>query len=133
MRRPGPNRDIPPPLELECLKVLWRFGEANVKEVQKTLAPSRPLAYTTVMTVMDRLARRGMVSRRKQGRSFIYIPQVAPEKIRDHAVRQLLDCFFEGSKDRLRAYLDGAPVVEEPLTEPTVEEEPDERLDTALL
>ena len=58
-------REIPPPLELECLDVLWRLGESNVRTVQETLAGRRPLAYTTVMTMLERLARKQLVTRRK--------------------------------------------------------------------
>src|SRR5277367_3767723 len=64
MPRSG-TREIPPPLEVECLKALWTLGEANVKDVRKALTGNRNLAYTTVMTVLDRLARKGGVSRRK--------------------------------------------------------------------
>ena len=67
-------REIPPPLELECLKVLWTLGEGNVKDVRQALTGSRPLAYTTVMTVLDRLTRKGGVARRKVGRAFVYVP-----------------------------------------------------------
>ena len=51
------TRDIPPPLEVECLKALWALGEGNVKDVRRAMAGNRNLAYTTVMTVLDRLAR----------------------------------------------------------------------------
>ena len=70
-------RDIPPPLELECLSVLWRLGESSVRTVQEALAASRPLAYTTVMTMLERLARKQLVSRRKvdwHGPEWMAIP-----------------------------------------------------------
>ena len=73
MRRPAPPRDIPPPLELECLKALWGLGEGTVRDVRQILVGNRNLAYTTVMTVLDRLEKRGGVSRRKNGRSFVFI------------------------------------------------------------
>src|SRR5436309_6402070 len=82
MRRPGPPRDIPPPLELECLKVLWGLGEGSVRDVRQVLVGNRNLAYTTVMTVLERLEKRGGVTRRKQGRSFIYVPKVSQDALR---------------------------------------------------
>jgi BlaI family penicillinase repressor len=103
----GDKPEIPPPLELECLKVLWALGEANVHDVRQQLAPARPLAYTTVLTVLDRLARKGIVSRRKLGRSFLYTPQVSRDTLRRRAVEQLLENFFSRSAEDLRAYLDG--------------------------
>lgn len=44
MRRPAPPRDIPPPLELECLKALWGLGEGSVRDVRKILVANRNLA-----------------------------------------------------------------------------------------
>jgi predicted transcriptional regulator len=98
-------RDIPPPLELECLKVLWTLGEGNVKDVRRALTASRSLAYTTVMTVLDRLARKGGVARRKVGRSFVYSPVLDRDNLRRAAVRDLVDRFFDGSEDALVDYL----------------------------
>lgn len=73
------TREMPPPLELECLKALWNLGEGNVKDVRRALTANRALAYTTVMTVLDRLARKGGVARRKVGRSFVYAPVLRRE------------------------------------------------------
>jgi len=105
MRKPGPPREIPPPLELECLKVLWALGEANVRQVVQALAPRRILAYTTVMTVLDRLARKRAVERRKAGRSFVYSPLLTRETLRRLAVKELVESLFAGSEDELAGYL----------------------------
>src|SRR5512140_2923468 len=128
MRRPGVPREIPPPLELECLKTLWTLGEGNVKDVRQALEPARGLAYTTVMTVLDRLAHKGVVSRRKVGRSFVYTPAVTRDALRRPAVRELLENFFDGSEQSLIAYLKS-----EPLPPPAAPERSDERMDTTLL
>jgi len=50
---PKATRDVPPPLELACLKALWSLQEGSVKDVQRIVAQSRPLAYTTIMTVLE--------------------------------------------------------------------------------
>jgi predicted transcriptional regulator len=107
MRKPAPRRDIPPPLELECLKALWGLGEGRVKDVRQVMIGNRKLAYTTVMTVLDRLEKRGGVVRRKNGRSFIYIPKVSREAMRRHAVKELVDGFFDGSSEALAKFLEG--------------------------
>ncbi|MGD1092708.1 MAG: BlaI/MecI/CopY family transcriptional regulator [Bryobacteraceae bacterium] len=118
MRRPAPPRDIPPPLELECLKALWGLGEGTVRDVRQILVGNRNLAYTTVMTVLDRLEKRGGVTRRKQGRSFHYVPKVSRDTLRKLAVKELIDGFFDGSEEALRRYLsdvaEGEPVTLEP-------------------
>ncbi|HYZ85949.1 MAG TPA: BlaI/MecI/CopY family transcriptional regulator [Bryobacteraceae bacterium] len=99
------RRDIPPRLELECLKALWILEEASVREVREHLAPSRALAYTTVMTVLDRLVRRGGVQRSKVGRSFVYTPLMSREALRRLALREFVDSYFDGSEEDLRQYL----------------------------
>jgi predicted transcriptional regulator len=126
-----PNKvagDIPPPLELECLKALWTMGEGNVKDVRRALAANRNLAYTTVMTVLDRLARKGGVARRKVGRSFVYAPVLRRENLRRLAIQDLVDRFFDGSEDALVDYLRNGP-------SPAVPESIDDEvgLDAALL
>jgi len=107
MRPPAPQRDMPPPLELECLKALWGIGEGTVRDVRHVMVGNRNLAYTTVMTVLDRLEKRGGVSRRKQGRSFVYVPKLSREELRRFAVKEVVDRFFEGSQEALAHFLKG--------------------------
>lgn len=100
-------REIPPPLELLCLKALWSLGQGSVKEVRELVAPDRPLAYTTVMTVLDRLARRGIVTRRKEARAFVYVPEVSRDAMRRLALKEFLDSYFESSQHQLLQFLEG--------------------------
>ena len=97
--------DLPPRLEMECLKALWSLGRGSVREVQGSLTAQRPLAYTTVMTVMDRLARRGCVQRERAGRSFVYTPLVSRDDVQRVAVQDLVESLFDGSRDSLRQFL----------------------------
>jgi predicted transcriptional regulator len=101
----GSGREIPPRLELQCLKALWILGEANVKDVQTAIAHNRTLAYTTVMTVLDRLVRRGGVERRKVGRLFLYRPTVSREALLRVALNEFVDTYFDGSEQALLQYL----------------------------
>ncbi len=87
------------------MKVLWDRERATVGEVQEELKPSRPLAYTTVMTVMDRLARKEAVVRRKQGRGYLYAPAVSQEALRQLALKRLLHDFFADSPQQLVEYV----------------------------
>lgn len=102
----GRDRELPPPLEMMCLNALWEIGEGNVEDVRRVVAQTRPLAYTTVLTLLDRLARRGAVSRRKEGRGFRYQPTVARDKLRRMALRQFLEYHFEGSETKLKVFLE---------------------------
>lgn len=133
MRRGRAARDIPPPLELECLRALWTLGEANVRAVREQLAPKRPLAYTTVMTMLDRLARKQAVSRKKAGRSFVYTPLITRDDIRQLAIRELVDTLFDGSRESLAAYLAGESAVIPPITIEVESGAGDQRLDETLL
>lgn len=105
MRRKSAPRGLPPPLELTCLQALWRLGEGTVHDVRKAVSKQRVLAYTTVMTLLDRLEKRGCVARRKRGRSYMYRPKASRDAMREHALKQLLDGFFDGSADALLNFL----------------------------
>lgn len=109
----GRDRELPPPLEMLCLNALWEISEGNVEDVRKVISQTRPLAYTTVLTLLDRLARRGAVSRRKEGRGFRYQPTVARDKLRRLALKQFLEYHFEGSEAKLKIFLE-QPVVDVP-------------------
>jgi BlaI family penicillinase repressor len=104
---PKSPREVPPPLELLCLKALWTLQEGNVKDVQQVVAQTRPLAYTTIMTVLDRLVRKGKLARRKVGRAFVYQPQTSRDVMRRAAIRELLEGFFDGSEEDLLRFLRG--------------------------
>src|SRR5271155_3865036 len=93
------------PLELDCMNTLWPMGQGTVREIRDRLAARRPRAYTTIMTIMDRLARKGIVERRKVGRAYIYRPNLSAEEARAHALSQVIANFFAGSKEALLAQL----------------------------
>jgi BlaI family transcriptional regulator, penicillinase repressor len=93
------------PLELECMTVLWPLGAGTVREIHHRLALSRPRAYTTVLTIMDRLAQKGIVTRRKVGRAYRYEPRLSVEEARLNAVGKIVEGFFEGSPQALAAHL----------------------------
>ena len=105
MKKPAASKGLPPALELLCLRALWHLGEGSVHDVRKAVSKERILAYTTVMTLLDRLEKRGCVARRKPGRSYIYRPRVSRDTMREQAVRQLVDGFFDGSAEALLRYM----------------------------
>ncbi len=93
------------PLELECLSVLWPMGDGTVRDIHRALAASRPRAYTTVLTIMDRLAQKGIVVRQKVGRAFHYQARMSAEEARLKAVDKIVEGFFDGSRQALAAHL----------------------------
>jgi BlaI family transcriptional regulator, penicillinase repressor len=106
-KRPSPRRSLLDlaPLELDCMNTLWPMGEGTVREIRERLAERRPRAYTTIMTIMDRLARKGVVERHKVGRAYSYRPNLSVEAARAQALGQVLENFFGGSREALLAQL----------------------------
>jgi predicted transcriptional regulator len=82
-------------LEIMVIEVLWAIGDASVHDVARQL--ERPLAYTTVMTTLDRLFKKGVLKRRKSERAFRYAPRFTrAEWERKRAVDWFSD-FLSGS------------------------------------
>ena len=96
------------------------------------MSETKPLAYTTVMTLLDRLARKGVATRRKVGRAFHYAPQVSQDSVRRAAIREFLDQYFAGSTDHLLEFLRRRPLPER-VIDPVATGLSDGRLETALL
>jgi predicted transcriptional regulator len=65
-------------LELCVMEILWARGEASVRDVAENL--ERPLAYTTVMTTLDRLFKKSLLRRRKSERAFFYAPVLSRQE-----------------------------------------------------
>ena len=89
------------PLELECMTTLWRLEEGTVREIRDALAERRPRAYTTIMTIMDRLARKQIVARHRVGRAWSYQANLSRQEARSHAIEQVVESFFGGSAAEL--------------------------------
>ena len=140
MARAAVQRQLPPPLELVCLKALWSLGEGSVSDVRRIVSLHKPLAYTTVLTLLDRLASKNIVARRKEGRAFVYAPQVSQDSVRRMAFREFLESYFDGSEDGLIEFLGEAQTGQAQAGLPVSRsataaagDSGDGRLDTALL
>ncbi len=94
-----------PSLELECMKVLWRMQSATVAQVRSALP--RPLAYTTIMTVLQRMSAKGVVERRKNGRAFVYSAVLDLDSARQAAVAGVLANLFENDREAFVRYIGG--------------------------
>jgi predicted transcriptional regulator len=82
------------PLEISVMEVLWERGEGNVRDVAGRL--DRRLAYTTVMTTLDRLFKKGLLNRRKLHRSFMYLPKLSREEWEQRRAGELVAGFLTG-------------------------------------
>ena len=83
-------------LESLVMDVMWSAGESNVRDVAEKLG--RPLAYTTVMTTLDRLFKKGMLERRKSERAFIYSPRLSRREWEMERAGELVAGFLAGPK-----------------------------------
>ena len=86
-------------LELELMQVIWRLGSGSVSAVQVAL--DRPLAYTTVQTMLNILERKGKLHRQLEGRAYVYSARVTEAKALGQCVRDLIDRMFGGSSEEL--------------------------------
>jgi BlaI family transcriptional regulator, penicillinase repressor len=91
--------------QLEIMKVVWRMGDATVRDVYESLRAQRPIAYTTVMTTMKTMEARGHLKKRVQGRAFIYQAVEPQDSSLRKIVGDFLDRVFNGSTEPLLAHL----------------------------
>ena len=96
---PRPKAEKLTPLELEIMHVLWEEGPANVQSVQQKL--KRPLAYTTVQTMLNILHRKGKVKRTLKERAYFYIPAVSRTHVTRQHIGDIIDRLFGGSAESL--------------------------------
>ena len=75
-------------LEFDLMQILWSRGECNVRDVVQRL--DRPLAYTTVMTTLDRLYKKGLLQRHKVGKAFHYAPALSEQEYKEQLANHLL-------------------------------------------
>jgi len=84
-------------LEAEIMERLWSMDQpVSVREVVEDLQQERRIAYTTVMTVLDNLHRKGLVSRTKDGRAYRYRPM----RSREEHTAALMEEILHSSEDR---------------------------------
>jgi predicted transcriptional regulator len=86
-------------LELQVMQAIWKQGPSGVAAVQQAL--ERPLAYTTVQTMLNILERKGKLKRELQGRAYVYRAAESEARATGHAVRDLVDRMFGGSSEEL--------------------------------
>lgn len=104
-----PSNDQPTPAELEVLHVIWQRGPSTVREVMDVLNQRTKRAYTTIMTLMNVMARKKTLIRTKRGRAFVYRARDERDKTLRGMVRDLLQRAFHGSSAAMvQRLLDGA-------------------------
>ena len=102
MRKKSPTLT---PQELEIMKVIWERGHATVRDVYEALLEERKIAYTTVMTMMNVLEKKGHLRKKAEGRSFAYRPTRSRQQVVASMVREFVDRVFGGSAEPLLVHL----------------------------
>lgn len=87
--------------ELRLMKLLWLRGESAVSDLVAALADNTPLAYTSVLTTVRILEKKGYVQHRQEGRAFLYSTCVAEHEASRSEVKHVLQRFFGNSRERL--------------------------------
>ena len=104
-------------LQLAIMQVLWDRGEATVAEVREALKNERPLAHTTVATMLSKMEAKGQVKHRSEGRVNVYRPVVQKETVSRSMVTDLATRLFRGDVTEMVAHLlDGCEVAPTELT-----------------
>ena len=93
------------PNELAIMKVIWQLGKATVRDVYETLRDQRPIAYTTVMTMMNILEEKKYLEKSRHDRAFVYRPTRPQQQVVGQMVTDFVDRVFDGAASSLLVHL----------------------------
>ncbi|WP_418790341.1 BlaI/MecI/CopY family transcriptional regulator [Phosphitispora sp. TUW77] len=93
------------PLEADIMLIIWKRQLVTVHDVYEELLENRSIAYNTVMTVMTRLARKGILHRQKKGRSYLYYPGVTKSEVARSMFQYVIDKIYGGSRVMVLSHL----------------------------
>ena len=92
-------------VQLKIMNVLWDRGEATARQITDELNETESIAHSTVQTLLRGLMDKGAVVHETQGRTFVFKPKVAADKVRKSATKELLSRVFAGSASDLVSHL----------------------------
>ena len=102
MRKPSTTLT---PQELAIMKVVWRLDAPTVRNVYEALRKTRPIAYTTVMTMMNVLESKGYLEKKSIGKAHAYTPTKPRHQVLGAMVRDFVDRVFDGAAGGLLLHL----------------------------
>ncbi|MEW6233746.1 MAG: BlaI/MecI/CopY family transcriptional regulator [Candidatus Omnitrophota bacterium] len=101
-------------LETLVMKEVWKRGRATVHEVRDALDEKRNLAYTTILTTLRNLEKKGFLEHELEGRSHVYTPKIDEKTVEASSISNLLYSLFDGSKVKLvQALFEAEPLTKE--------------------
>ena len=83
-------------LQRAVIEQIWELGEATVHQVRKRLSPKKKLAYTTILTAMQKLEKAGWLKHRAEGKTYVYIPTRTREEAGGKSLKKFMDRMFDG-------------------------------------
>lgn len=98
---PRRRQATPTEVELEILQVLWNHQPSTVREVVDVLNETRPRAYTSILSMLNVMFEKGLVTREMQGRAHVYRAKISRDKTLGGVVRDVLGRAFNGSTTSL--------------------------------
>jgi predicted transcriptional regulator len=87
------------PLETEIMEILWKSSPVSVRDVYERLRQERPIAYTTVMTVLNRLCEKELLEREQSGRAYIYSPVMNRDEYCSDTLHRVMKRLLNGFGD----------------------------------
>jgi BlaI family transcriptional regulator, penicillinase repressor len=87
----------PSKLEMQVLSVLWQRGPSTVREVLDAMPDGKTRAYTTILSVLQVMEKKGLLSHKTQGNVHVYSPRVSKEKVAGPLLQNLVSHVFGGS------------------------------------
>jgi BlaI family penicillinase repressor len=100
-------------LELEVMKILWERGRSSVLQVSEKLSKQKGYARTTILTIIQRLHKKGFLKRKKEDGVYRYEPTQKRQQVMGRLLSQFIDRVFDGSSTSLVQQLTGAKMSEE--------------------
>lgn len=122
------------PAEFELLEVLWELAEGSVRDVWERVRGRRNVAYTTVMTILDKMRRKQVLACRRAGKAYFYRPLLDRTKALDLVLHEMVENYFHGSASEMRRFFENSVSPPRPTRpEPPAATEAANRMDEFLL
>jgi BlaI family penicillinase repressor len=100
-----PAKSVPTDQELEILKVIWQLGPSTVREVYLEMLKQRKIAYTTVLTMMGILERKGHLKKTPGERAYLFRTAKPQAQVTAGMVKEFVNRVFNGSTQPLLVHL----------------------------
>ena len=108
----------PSDLEMQILSVLWERGSSTVREVMESMPDGKERAYTSVLSVMQVMEKKGLLTHTSRGVAHVYSPAMSRKKVLKPFLRKVVDEVFYGRPaDMMQALLSETQVSKDELAE----------------